>query len=740
MAKKSKEKPVVKLPPAPIQYQYITDTLETNYMPYAMSVILSRAIPEIDGFKPSHRKLLYTMYKMGLLSGSRTKSANVVGQTMKLNPHGDQAIYETMVRLSRGNEALLHPLVDSKGNFGKQYSRDMKFAASRYTEVRLDKICSEIFGDMDKDAVDFVDNYDGTLKEPTLLPATFPNILCNPTAGIAVGLASNICSFNLKEVCDATIAYLNDPDVDMMDYIKGPDFSTGGYYVFDENVLRNVVNTGRGSFRLRAKYNYDKSNSCIEITQIPYTTSVEAIMDTIIDMFKENKVKEINDMRDETDINGLKITIDIKRNADPDALMLKLFKSTALEDTFGCNFNVLVEGKPMVLGVKGIIAEWVRFRMNCVRRVLTHEINRKERQLHLLEGLKKILLDIDKAIAVIRGTEEDSKVVPNLMEAFGIDQLQAEFVADIKLRNLNKKYILDRTADIDDLRKSIDDMTALRGSDRKIRKFIANQLADIAKKYGQPRRTEILYEVEEFQQSQEELIDDYNCHVLLTNDGYFKKVPATSLRGNPEQKVKDGDVIVQEGDYTNRNEILFFTNKQNVYKCKLYDMPESKASMLGNYLSNELNMEPGERPINYVVLNKYEGHMVFVFENGKVSKVPMSAYETKTNRKKLQNAYSDASPLINALYLTEDADMVLFSNISKIMIFNTALVAAKTTKNNQGVQVMTSKKGSVVTKAQLQSIANIGNEKYYRARHIPAVGSFLKNEDRPEEQMTLGDI
>ena len=740
MAKKSKDKPVVKLPPAPIQYQYITDTLESNYMPYAMSVILSRAIPEIDGFKPSHRKLLYTMYKMGLLSGGRTKSANVVGQTMKLNPHGDQAIYETMVRLSRGNEALLHPLVDSKGNFGKQYSRDMKFAASRYTEVRLDKICSEIFGDMDKDAVDFVDNYDGTLKEPTLLPSTFPNILCNPTAGIAVGLASNICSFNLKEVCEATIAYLNDPDVDMMNYIKGPDFSTGGYYVFDENVLRNVVNTGRGSFRLRAKYNYDKANSCIEITQIPYTTSVEAIMDTIIDLFKENKVKEINDMRDETDINGLKITIDIKRNVDPDALMLKLFKSTSLEDTFGCNFNVLVEGRPMVLGVKGIIAEWVRFRMNCVRRVLTHEINRKERQLHLLEGLKKILLDIDKAIAVIRGTEEDSKVVPNLMEAFGIDQLQAEFVADIKLRNLNKKYILDRTADIDDLRKAIDDMTALKGSDRKIRKHIANQLADIAKKYGQPRRTEILYEVEELQQSEEDLIEDYNCKVILTNDGYIKKVPATALRGNPEQKIKDGDFIVQEGDYTNRNEILFFTNKQNVYKCKLYDMSESKASMLGNYLFNELNMDAGEKPINYVVLNKYEGHMIFVFENGKVSKVPMSAYETKTNRKKLQNAYSDASPLVTALYITEDVDVVLFSNISKIMIFNTSLVAAKTTKNNQGVQAMTSKKGSVVTKAQLQSIANIGNEKYYRARHIPAVGSFLKNEDRPEEQMTLGDI
>ncbi len=740
MAKKRQDLPAEKRPPAPVEYQYITDTLENNYMPYAMSVILSRAIPEIDGFKPSHRKLLYTMYKMGLLSGGRTKSANVVGQTMKLNPHGDQAIYETMVRLARGNEALLHPYVDSKGNFGKQYSRDMKFAASRYTEVRLDKLCTEIFGDMDKDAVDFTDNYDGTLQEPVLLPVSFPNILCNPTSGIAVGLASNICSFNLREICEATIAYIDNPDVDMMDYIKGPDFSTGGYYIFNEEILRSVIETGRGSLRLRAKYRYDKANSCIEITEIPYTTSVEAIMDNITELYKANKVREINDMRDETDINGLKITIDIKRNVDPDALMLRLFRSTPLEDTFGCNFNVLVDGRPMVLGVRGLIAEWIRFRTNCVRRVLTHEIDRKTKQLHLLEGLQTIVLDIDKAIAVIRGTEDDSKVIPNLMEAFGIDQPQAEYIAEIKLRNLNKKYILDRLADIEDLRKSIDEMTAVRNSDRRIRKSISKQLTGIVSRFGQHRRTEVLYEVEEFTQSPEELIEDYQCHVILTGDGYFKKTPFASLRGNPEQKIKEGDTIVQEGDYSNRSEILFFTNMQNVYKCRLYDMPETKASALGNFLTNELSMAPGEKPINYVVLTSYEGFMLFVFENGKASKIPMSAYETKTNRKKLQNAYSDVSPLVTALYLAEDADVVLYSNISKIMIFNTSLVPLKTTKSSQGVQVMTSKKGSVVTLAQLQSEANIGNPSYYRARRIPAIGSFLKAEDRPEQQMTLGDI
>ena len=672
----------------------IVSTLKTNYMPYAMSVIISRAIPEIDGFKPSHRKLLYTMYKMGLLKGNKTKSANIVGQTMKLNPHGDGAIYETMVRLTRGNETLLHPLIESKGNFGKVYSRDMAYAASRYTEAKLEPICGEIFKNIDKDTVDMIDNYDGTMKEPALLPVTFPSILINANQGIAVGMASNISSFNLVEVCDGVIAYLKDEDVDICEYIKAPDFSTGGYLIYDKAQMEEILRTGRGSFKLRAKYRFDKKNNIIEVYEIPYTTSVELIMEKIIELVKAGKVKDINDVRDETDINGLKLAIELKRGVDADALMLKLFKMTPLEDSFPCNFNVLVNEMPQVLGVKEIISAWCDFRIGCIKRQTRYEIGIKSERLHLLNGMKKILLDIDKAIEIVRNTEDDDQVVENLMKGFNIDKVQAEYVAEIKLRNLNKNYILTRLADIDDIKKELEELDKLLNSPALIKKYIEKELTEIKKKHGIERKTEILESenVERF--SEEEAVEDYNLKIYLTKEGYLKKVPLVSLRAGGEHKLKENDKVIKEFDETNVGELIVFTNKANAYKLRIASVTDCKLSQMGEYLKSILEFENDEEVIDVFPSYKYKGVFLFAFENGKIAKIPLESYETKANRKKLINSFSTKEKLNKIIYLAEDCDMVMYSNIGKILVFNSASINAKTTRNSSGVNVMTLRKGA----------------------------------------------
>ncbi len=717
--------------------QKIPDTIEKNFMPYAMSVIVSRAIPEIDGFKPSHRKLLYTMYKMGLLTGNRTKSANVVGQTMKLNPHGDQAIYETMVRLTRGNGALLHPYIDSKGNMGRQYSRDMKFAAPRYTEVKLEKICEEIFRDLDKNTVDFVDNYDGTLKEPTLLPATFPSVLVNANQGIAVSMASNICSFNLKEICDATIAYINDENVDLLQYIKAPDFSTGGSIIYNEQEMREIFETGRGGFKVRAKYKYDKKNSCIEIYEIPYTTTSEAIIDDIVDLVKNGKIKDIVDVRDETDLDGLKITLDIRKSADPDSIMNKLYKLTTLQDVFSCNFNILISGSPKVLGIRSILKEWVAFRMGCIKRQTTFDIEKKEEKLHLLFGLRKILLDIDKAIAIIRNTENDAMVVPNLMEGFDIDRVQAEFIAEIKLRNLNREYILDKVGEVETLQKEIADLKDVLASDKRIKKIIVKQLGEVAKKFGQPRKTEIILETHIEEITQEHMIEDYNLKLFLTEQNYLKKIPLVSLRANPEHKLKDDDVITLEVETHNKAELLLFSDKQTVYKLRVYEIPDCKASSLGEYLTNLLQLENGERIIYMTATDNYSGYMLFSFENGKCAKINMASYATKTNRKKLANAYSGLSPLVDIRFIAEDTELVAFSSINKVLVFNTGSINPKTTRDSQGVQVLKEKKGSRMSCIKTIQESGIKDPDYYRTRSIPAVGCYLRDEDTEDKQISL---
>ncbi len=731
MARKKKEEQVEVVVEAPISEQLITETLETNYMPYSMSVIVSRAIPEIDGLKPSHRKLLYTMYKMGLLGGKLTKSANIVGQTMKLNPHGDQAIYATMVRLTEGNETLLLPLVESKGNFGKQYSRDMAYAAARYTEARLAPICAELFGDINKNTVKFVDSYDGEMKEPTLLPVSFPNILVNPNLGIAVGMASNICSFNLEEVCNATIAYMKDENCDLLEYMPAPDFPLGANLIYDEAQMREIYKTGRGSFKLRAEYTYDKKNNCIEISEIPYTTTVEAIIEKFLELIKANKLKEVSDVRDETGLDGFKLTIDLKRGTDPDALMLKLFKLTPLEDSFGCNFNVLVNYTPKVMGVGEIIGEWVKFRVECLKRGMQYDIDRKTERLHLLTGLKKILLDIDKAISIIRHTELESEVVPNLMVGFGLDKVQAEYVAEIKLRNLNKEYILNRTADIEKLIEDIDKLAKTLSSEKEIKKIIAKQLTDIAKKYGKPRRTRLIKgeEVEVYQENT--AVEDYHVTVFITRDGYLKKITDQSLRfSTTEHKLKEEDVITQTVDASNASEILYFTDKSTVYKMRLYDLPDGKVSAMGEYMPQVLGFENDEKPVYAVVTADYKGHMLFAFENGKMARVPLSAYATKTNRKRLINAYSDKSPIVSVICLPEDADIVAFTDNNKALVVNSGKVPEKTTKSTQGVQVMKlTKKGAKITRVCLAPESELEDIAHFRTKNIPAAGSFLRKDD-----------
>ena len=718
--------------------QAISETLEINYMPYAMSVIVSRAIPEIDGFKPSHRKLLYTMYKMGLLNGGRTKSANIVGQTMRLNPHGDAAIYETMVRLARGNETLLHPFVDSKGNFGKVYSRDMAYAASRYTEAKLDGICGEIFKDIDSDTVDMVDNYDATMKEPSLLPTTFPNVLVSANQGIAVGMASNICSFNLKEVCDTAIALMKNPDHDILETLPGPDFSTGGELLFDEAATREIYSTGRGSFRLRAKWRYVKEGNLIEITEIPYTTATEVIMDKVAELIKAGKIREIADMRDETDLGGLKLTIDLKRGVDPDKLMQKLFRMTTLQDSFPCNFNILIAGMPRVMGVGEILDEWTAWRTDCIKRRLFFQIGKKEEKLHLLKGLERILLDIDKAIRVIRETEMDSEVVPNLMIEFGIDEIQANFVAEIKLRNINKEYILKQTKAISQLEQEIADMCATLESPRKLKNVIISELQEVSKKYGQPRKTEILYNVSETAaEDEEEPVPDYPVTVFLSKEGYLKKITAQSLRMSGEQKFKEGDSLSFTRETTNRAEFLVFTDKFQCYKSRLSDFDDGKASLLGDYLPQKLGFEPGENLVSLQFCGDYKGFVLFFFENGKAAKVPLSAYETKTNRKKLTGAYSDKSPLVAAMVLEEDTQIALYSSDGRAAVFSTAQLLPKTTRNTQGVAVMTLKKKAVLRDARLLEESGIANPGRYRTKTIPSAGMLLKEEDSADKQQSF---
>ena len=718
--------------------QAISETLEINYMPYAMSVIVSRAIPEIDGFKPSHRKLLYTMYKMGLLTGSRTKSANIVGQTMRLNPHGDAAIYETMVRLAKGNETLLHPFVDSKGNFGKVYSRDMAYAAARYTEAKLDGICAEIFKDIDSDTVDMVDNYDATMKEPSLLPTTFPNVLVSANQGIAVGMASNICSFNLKEVCDTTIALMKNPDHDILEMLPGPDFSTGGELLFDEATTREIYSTGRGSFKLRSKWRYVKEGNLIEITEIPYSTATEVIMDKVAELIKVGKIREIADMRDETDLGGLKLTIDLKRGVEPEKLMQKLFRLTPLQDSFPCNFNILIAGMPRVMGVGEILEEWTAWRMDCVKRRIFHQIGKKEERLHLLKGLERILLDIDKAIRIIRETELESEVVPNLMIGFGIDEIQANYVAEIKLRNINKEYILKQTRAIDDLEREIDELRDILGSSRKLKNVIIKELEAVSRKFGKERRTEIVYDVQETAAEDEaEEIPDYPVTVFVSKEGYMKKITAQSLRMSGEQKFKEGDSLDFSVETTNRDELLVFTDKFQCYKARLADFADGKASQLGDYLPQKLGMEPEERVIRVVLAGKYTGFLLFFFENGKVAKVPMNAYETKTNRKKLTGAFSDKSPVKTILALENDEQMAVYSSDGRCAIFSTAQLLPKTTRNTQGVAVMTLKKKAVLENAVLLDHSGITNQPRYRTKTIPSAGAILKEEDSPEKQQSF---
>ena len=717
--------------------QAISETLELNYMPYAMSVIVSRAIPEIDGFKPSHRKLLYTMYKMGLLTGGRTKSANIVGQTMRLNPHGDAAIYETMVRLAKGNETLLHPFVDSKGNFGKVYSRDMAYAAARYTEAKLDPICAEVFKDIDSDTVDMVDNYDATMKEPALLPTTFPNVLVSANQGIAVGMASNICSFNLREVCDTAIALMKNPDHDVLETLPGPDFSTGGELLFDEAATREIYATGRGSFRLRAKWRYVKDGNLIEITEIPYTTATEVIMDKVAELIKAGKIKEIADMRDETDLGGLKLTIDLKRGVDPEKLMQKLFRLTPLQDSFPCNFNILIAGMPRVMGVGEILDEWTAWRTDCVKRRIFFQIQKKEDRLHLLKGLERILLDIDKAIAIIRETELENEVVPNLMIGFGIDEIQANYVAEIKLRNINKEYILKQTRAIDDLEGEIADLRDTLNSPRKLKNVIIKELQAVADKFGQPRRTEILYDAQETAPEEEDDVPDYGVTVFVSKEGYLKKMTAQSLRMSGEQKFKEGDSLSFSRETTNRAEFLVFTDRYQCYKSRLSDFDDGKASQLGDYLPQKLGFEAGENLVALVFCGDYKGFILFFFENGKAAKVPLSAYETKTNRKKLTGAYSDKSPLIKAVALDADEQMVVYSTDGRAAIFSTAQLLPKTTRNTQGVAVMTLKKKATLRDAVLLTQSGIVNESRYRTKTIPSAGAVLKEEDSAEKQQTF---
>ncbi len=709
--------------------QSVTRALETNYMPYAMSVIISRAIPEIDGFKPSHRKLLYTMYKMGLLTGEKTKSANVVGQTMKLNPHGDMAIYETMVRLTRDHGALLHPFIDSKGNFGMHQSRDMAFAASRYTNVKLDGICEELFRDIDKDNVDFMDNYDGQLKEPTLLPTAYPNILVNANQGIAVGMASNICSFNLAEVCNAEIEYLKNENANLMAVMSAPDFATGGQLIYKEDDLKNIFETGRGSVRVRATYHYDKKNNCIEITEIPYSTTIEAIIDKIIDLVKAGKAKEIADVRDETDKQGLKITIDLKRGTDPEKLMARLLKQTPLEDTFSCNFNILVDGSPRVMGVREILSEWSKFRIGCVKRSLSFDLDKKNHRLHLLLGLEKILVDIDKAISIIRNTEEEAQVVPNLMEGFGIDMLQAEFIAEIKLRHLNKEYILKRLADIKDLKADIATISKTLSSNLAVKKVIIKELTEIAKKYGEPRRTQIIAEDDIKEVAEESFVENYNLRMYLTEQNYVKKVSLVSLRASNVHKLKEDDRFVCEFECENVDDALFFSDRSNVYKMRIADLPDCKASALGEYLPNILGMEEDEKILYMAVTKTYNGHMLFAFENGKMAKVPMKSYETKTNRKKLTSAYSDKVPVAAIRFLAEDCELAAFADNKKVLIFHTSKVAEKSTRSTQGVQVLTPNKGNKLEKVLSLDEVTLKDFDVYRTKNIPARGSYLKDED-----------
>ena len=716
--------------------QPIVTTLESNYMPYAMSVIVSRAIPEIDGFKPSHRKLLYTMYKMGLLTGARTKSANVVGQTMKLNPHGDAAIYETMVRMSRGCEALLHPYVDSKGNFGKAYSRDMAYAASRYTEVKLDAIAAELFRDIDEDTVDMVDNYDNTQKEPTLFPVTFPSILVNSNIGIAVGMASSICPFNLAEVCDTTIALLKNPGHDILETLRAPDFPGGGYIVYNEDDLRKIYATGRGGVRVRSRWSYDKANNCIDVTEIPPTATVEAIMDKIVDLVKGGKIREIADMRDETDLSGLKLTLDLKRGADPDALMRKLFRITPLEDTFSCNFNVLIAGMPRVCGVKELIEEWAAFREGCVKRRVYHQLGKKKEKLHLLMGLKKILLDIDKAIRIVRETAEEREVVPNLMIGFGIDEVQAEYVAEIKLRQLNREHILKRVEETDQLKKEIAGMEEILADRKKVRAIIIDELRAVSKKYAKPRKSLLYYPSGEDEEEPEALVPDYPVHLFFTSEGYFKKITPQSLRMSGEQKLKEGDAVAREVEATNNTDLLFFTDRQQVYKAKASDFDDGKASVLGDYIPAKLGMDEGESAVYMAVTADYAGYMLFFFENGKAAKVDLSGYATKTNRKKLLGAYSDASPLAACFQIEGGEDFLMTSSSGRMLLANAGAVSSKTTRTTQGVAVMTQKKNHRVASVKPFSEGMLANPHRFRTKTLPAAGMMPREEDYGE-QLTL---
>lgn len=717
--------------------QPIVSTIRENYMPYAMSVILSRAIPEIDGFKPSHRKLLYMMYKMGLLNGGRTKSANIVGATMKLNPHGDSAIYDTMVRLSRGYEALLHPYVDSKGNFGKFYSRDMAWAASRYTEAKLDAICNELFRDIDKDTVDFVDNYDNTMKEPSLLPVAFPSVLVNANTGIAVGMASNICSFNLREICETTAALIRDPDHDIKSTLPAPDFTGGCQIIYDENVINQVYETGRGSIKLRAKYVYDKSANCIDILSIPATTTCEVIIEKVIDLVKQGKVKEISDIRDETGIDGLKITIDLKRGVDADKLMTKLYRFTTLEDSYACNFNVLIAGVPRVLGVKALLEEWIAFRIECVRRRTYFDRNKKADKLHLLRGLEKILLDIDKAVKIVRETDEESEVVPNLMIGFGIDEIQAEYVAEIKLRHLNREYILKRTKDLEDLEKEIAELDEILKSKARIKTIIVKELKSIAEKYVQPRKSIIIYDdVARYEEETVE-IPDYPVNLFFTKEGYFKKITPQSLRMSGEQKLKDGDEIIQELEFTNNCDLLFFTDKCQVYKAKADDFAQTKASVLGDYVAAKLGFDEGENAVKMVVTKDYKGMLLFAFENGKAAKVPLESYATKTNRKKLTGAYSDKSPLVGLLYMTEDEEVLFKASSGNMLLVHTGALALKTTRSTQGVAVLKPKKGHRLFSIERYKDGTFTNPKRYRTGSLPARGALPVNDDSKDEQLSL---
>lgn len=716
--------------------QKIVDTIENNFMPYAMSVIMSRAIPEIDGFKPSHRKILYMMYKMGLLTGARAKSAKIVGQVMQLNPHGDAAIYDTMVRLSKGYEALLHPYVDSKGNFGKAFSRDMMWAASRYTEAKLEKICAELFADIDKDTVDMVDNFDNSMKEPALLPVTFPSVLVNANTGIAVGMASSICSFNLEEVCKTTIELLRDPKFDVSETLKAPDFAGGGLLVYDKAAMDEIYNTGRGSFKVRARYSFDKSNSCIEITEIPPTTTSEAIIDKVIEKVKAGSLREISDIRDETDLSGLKITVDVKRGTDPDKLMKKLYASTPLQDSFSCNFNVLINGMPRVLGVRELLGEWIEFRSGCVRRRTAFDLKRATDRLHLLRGLEKILLDIDKAISIIRNTEEESEVVPNLMIGFRIDKIQAEYVAEIKLRHLNKEYILKRLQDIDRLEEAIKDLNDILENPKRIKQIIIYELKEVVKKYAKPRKTEIIYSAELEEETVEPDIPDYPVTVFFTQGGYFKKITPLSLRMSGTQKLKDGDEIAQTVETTNSAELLFFTNKFQVYKSRACDFDDTKASVLGDYVAAKLEMEEGELPVYMAVTSDYSGYMMFFFENGKAAKVSLDAYRTVTKRKKLIKAFSDKSPVAAVMQLAADEEIVVISSAGRHLLLNTAVILPKTTKDTIGVGVMTLKKGQRLMSARKYREGEFAKAYRYRAKNLPAAGALLSSEDEAE-QMTF---